>query len=142
MVRVAEHVNFEVKHIYDPGEPGISIPVVLSTGQKSVRLSAKIDTGAMYCLFTRQYGEELGLDIEAGHYLELKGINNQKFIAYGHSVSLSVYNRLNFDITAYFAKDYEITRNVLGRHGWLDRVKLLLVDYEGVLYVTRYEGGE
>lgn len=138
MVRVAENVNFEVKHVYDPGEPGISIPVVLSTGEKSIRLSAKIDTGAVYCLFTRQYGEELGLDIEAGHYLELKGINNQKFVAYGHSVSLSVYT-LSFDITAYFARDYEITRNVLGRHGWLDRIKLLLVDYEGILSIARYD---
>ena len=136
---MAENINFEVKHIYDPGEPGISVPVILSIGQKTIKLSAKIDTGAIYCLFTRQYGEELGLDIEKGHYQELKGISNQKFVAYGHSVSLSVYS-LSFDITAYFARDYDITRNVLGRHGWLDRVKLLLIDYEGILYITRYEG--
>ena len=136
-----ENVNFEVKHKYDAGVPDITIDVTLSTGEQQVRLIAKIDTGALYCLFTREYGEALGLEIERGEYKELKGINNQVFVTYGHSVSLSVYT-LQFDIIAYFAKDYDITRNVLGRHGWLDRVKLLIVDYDGLLYIGRYDGSE
>jgi len=39
---------------------------------------------------------------------------------------------------AFFPADEEIRRNVLGRFGWLDRVVLGLVDYDGKLYLSRY----
>ncbi len=38
----------------------------------------------------------------------------------------------------YFAKEESFTRNVLGRQGWLDRVKLGLIDYEGKLLLSAY----
>jgi hypothetical protein len=40
--------------------------------------------------------------------------------------------------TVYFAKEESFTRNVLGRVGWLDRVKLGLIDYEGKLFLSEY----
>jgi hypothetical protein len=40
--------------------------------------------------------------------------------------------------TVYFAKEESFTRNVLGRQGWLDRVKLGLIDYEGKLLLSAY----
>ena len=38
-----------------------------------------------------------------------------------------------FDTIVFFPSDVEIRRNILGRFGWLDRVVLGLVDYEGKL---------
>lgn len=46
----------------------------------------------------------------------------------------------NFEITAYFAADPSFNRNVLGRHGFLDRVQLGLVDYEGRMYLSQFGG--
>jgi len=40
--------------------------------------------------------------------------------------------------TVCFAKEESFTRNVLGRQGWLDRVKLGLIDYEGKLFLSEY----
>jgi len=34
------------------------------------------------------------------------------------------------------AADEDIDRNVLGRYGWLDRVTLGLIDYEGKRYLV------
>ena len=59
-------------------------------------------------------------------------------MVYGHEVTLSVAD-FEFDTVVFFASDAEITRNVLGRFGWLDRVVLGLVDYEGRLYLSRYD---
>ena len=39
----------------------------------------------------------------------------------------------------YFAQDENFKRNVLGRHGWLDRVLIGINDYDGKLYLSRYE---
>ncbi len=128
---------FDLEHTYDAGTSGITLPVILSAGQNEVRLNAKIDTGATYCIFQRHYGEALGLDIESGEKQTLKTATGT-FIAYGHSLSLAVYD-LQFDIVAYFASHYEFERDVLGRHGWLDRVKIAIIDYEGKLYLSKYD---
>jgi len=44
-----------------------------------------------------------------------------------------------FDVTVYFAQDENFNRNVLGRHGWLDRMIIAINDYDGKLYLSRYE---
>lgn len=59
------------------------------------------------------------------------------FDAYGHMVSLETLG-YSFDVTVYFAAHESFTRNVLGRRGWLDQVRLGLVEYESKLYLSRY----
>lgn len=100
-------------------------------------MNAKVDTGATYCIFQRLYGEHLGLDIERGHQ-QLIGTPTGSFVAYGHEVSLSVLE-FEFDAVVYFAADDSFNRDVLGRHGWLSRVQLGIVDYKGKLYLDRID---
>ena len=128
-------LEFRSLHNYDPGKSGISVPITLSSGSASVALNAKVDTGATYCIFQRLYGEDLGLDIERGHQ-QLIGTPTGSFVAYGHNVGLSVLD-FEFDAVVYFAADDSFSRDVLGRHGWLNRVQLGIVDYEGKLYLDR-----
>jgi len=123
---------------YDAGESGITLPTILHSGQAYLPVDAKLDTGSTYCIFQRELGEELGFDIERGH-LEIIGTPIGTFRAYGHPVTLSVLE-FDFEITAYFAADPSFNRNVLGRHGFLDRVQLGLVDYEGQMYLSQFGG--
>lgn len=60
------------------------------------------------------------------------------FTAYGHSVVIEVLG-LEFDAVVFFAANNNIRRNVLGQQGWLNRVRLAIVDYDGELYLNRYE---
>lgn len=46
---------------------------------------------------------------------------------------------IEVDSTVYFYADEAIRKNVLGRRGWLDRVRLAVVDYEQVLYLAPYD---
>jgi hypothetical protein len=69
--------------------------------------------------------------------LEVLGTATGTFKAYGHSVTLSVLGN-SFDVMVYFAEHEGFGRNVLGRRGWLDRVRLGLIDYEGKLYLSKY----
>ena len=59
------------------------------------------------------------------------------FVAYGHEITLDVLG-LATTTTVYFAADENFRRNVLGRQGWLDRVRLGLIDYEGKLLLSDY----
>ena len=133
-------LEFRTSHDYDPGKSGINVPVTLRFGEVSVALNAKVDTGASYCIFQRLYGEHLGLDIERGHH-QLLGTPTGSFVVYGHSVGLSVLE-FEFDAVVYFAADDSFRRVVLGRHGWLNRIQLGIVDYKGKLYLDGLEQEE
>jgi len=134
---MAISLDFETLHRYDAGKAGISVPIVLSSGSARIDLSAKLDTGSAYCVFEREVGEGLELDIESGAE-EWIGTVTGSFKAYGHSLTLLAFG-FQFDITAYFAEMPGFGRNVLGRYGWMQQLKLGIVDYEGKLYVGRYD---
>ncbi len=131
-----QSLTFEQLVQYDPGQPGITLDVSLSLSAVSVNIPAKVDTGASYCIFERRHGEALGLSIESGLPQPI-GTATGSFLTYGHEVTLGAAG-YDFDSVVYFAADENINRNVLGRHGWLDRVVLGLIDYEGKLLLSRY----
>ncbi len=122
---------------YDAGQPSITVPVTLSVGKMQVDCDAKIDTGSSNCIFARNLGEELGLDIESGLRL-LVGTVTGNFVAYQHEVSLSLAS-FEFSGLVGFAENNEFRRNVLGRRGFIEQMALGLVDYEGKLYLGRYD---
>jgi hypothetical protein len=79
----------------------------------------------------------LGLEIEDGHRREFDSIAGS-LIAYGHSVTLHTLG-LAFDSVVYFAANYGLRRNLLGREGWLSKVRLAIVDYDSEVFLSRYE---
>ncbi|MBI4751410.1 MAG: hypothetical protein HY774_23265 [Acidobacteria bacterium] len=127
---------FSTRGSYDPGEDSITLKVSLSLGTEKVTTTAKLDTGSSACIFKRQIGTQLGLDIESGMEKRFSSVHGTA-ITYGHFVTLSVLD-LSFDVMVYFAADDYFPRNLLGRHGWLDQVRVGLIDYEGLLFLNRY----
>ncbi|MGH9899555.1 MAG: aspartyl protease family protein, partial [Pyrinomonadaceae bacterium] len=115
-----------------------TIPLKLSVGLKTVKFSAKLDTGASFCIFQRVYGETLGIDVEKGYLEQIVLANGNVIDVYGHDVTLSAFD-LQLDVTVYFASDPTFRRNVLGRQGWLQQLQLGLIDYDGKLYVSKYD---
>lgn len=120
---------------YDSGISGISIRIELAA-ERSVSLEAKIDTGATDCVFSRSVGEEIGVNIEKGDPVKFSTATGP-FRAFRNEVLLSVLGE-QFEASVCFAENPAFNRNVLGRHGFLDRVVLGIVDYEGSLYLKRY----
>jgi len=134
---MAYKLEFEKLLTYNVGEPGITLPASLKLKAQSLDVPVKVDTGASCCIFERRFGEQLGLNIEGGMKQSF-GTATGTFVAYGHEVTLSVAE-FEFDTMVFFPSDAEVGRNVLGRFGWLDRVVVGLVDYEGKLYMRRYD---
>jgi hypothetical protein len=60
------------------------------------------------------------------------------FLTFGHEVTLVTLG-LAFEVMVYFAEDYGLSRNLLGRNGWLQQVRLGLCDYEEMLYLSPYD---
>jgi hypothetical protein len=134
---MAHQLSFAAAHNYDTRQLGINVPVTLRSGAQAVRIDAAIDTGASYCIFERVIGEKLGFDVERGAPQWVGSVRGS-FLTFGHEVSLAVLG-IEVVATALFAAEESFTRNVLGRAGWLDRVRLGLVDYDGRLYLSHYE---
>lgn len=129
-------LQFTHTYGYNSANAGIEVPLSLRCGSIETRLEAKVDTGASHCIFERGQGERLGLIIESGQF-ERFGTATGSFSAYGHEVTLVVLG-IETVATVFFAAETSFTRNVLGRSGWLDRVRFGLVDYVSQLYLSDY----
>ena len=127
-------LSFDVEHNYS--SEGISLPVTLRHGQDKVTFEADLDTGSTFCIFNRGHAETLGLNVESGDPARFNTVTGS-FDAYGHMLTLETLG-YSFDVTVYFAAHENLKRNVLGRRGWLDQVRLGIVEYESKLYLSRY----
>jgi len=59
---------------------------------------------------------------------------NSHFEAYGHEVTIRTLDLEVYSLVFFFA-DANIVKNVLGRHGWLDRLTVGIVDHDQLLYL-------
>lgn len=131
-----ESLEFEKIYNYDTLKTGISLPVILQAGETQVEIHAKLDTGSTHCIFERKHAELLDLEIESGAPVTI-GTATGKFLAFEHRITLITFD-LSWEATVCFIAEEGIRRNILGRQGWLNRVKLGIVDYEGKLFLNDY----
>ena len=132
-------LEFTHFHDYSGGDESVMMPVVLRSGARQVRMAASVDTGASFCLFGAEIAEALGLSLEGGIRTGFRTANS-RFEAFGHELELSVLGVVT-NTMVYFFADPMIDKNVLGRIGWLDRVRLGLVHLDSKVYLAAYDEG-
>jgi hypothetical protein len=132
-----KELSFTYEHQYEDHADGIPLPVRLSYGGRTVSTTAKVDPGAAVCLFAHEEGLELGVPVEQGIPIRLGGLTGT-LDAFGHEVTLQT-GELVFQSIVYFAKHPGLPRNLLGRRGWLRNLRLGLIDYDCLLYLSDYD---
>ena len=135
---MSHQLEFQKRVKYDSLKIGITIEAILRYGSVETVCAAKVDTGSEICLFERGIGEFLEIDIESGFPKQLLTLTGT-LLAYGHEIELETLD-LKLQSFVYFAEDYAVKRNLLGRQGWLQLIKLGLVDYDNEIYISpQYE---
>lgn len=127
-------IDFEKKETYRSIEIGITIEAILRNGDLQTNCQAKIDTGSQFCLFERDIADALEIDVESG-YRENFSTLGGGIVGYAHQIELETLG-LRFQSYVYFAENYAINRNLLGRQGWLQLIKLGLDDYRSEIYLS------
>ena len=130
-------LSFDVSHHYGTTGDGIGLPTAIRSGDQSVELMARLDTGAAYCIFERKYAEMLGLNVESGRLQQFRTMAGS-FAAYGHEVIIQTLG-IEFSTVVFFAEDAAFSRNFVGRSGWLDRLRIAIIDYQGMLFLSAYD---
>ncbi|MBY0505081.1 MAG: hypothetical protein K2X03_14305 [Bryobacteraceae bacterium] len=130
-------LSFARVHSYASQDASITVPVVLRAGTAATDLLASIDTGSSHCLFEASYAVELGFDLKSGLLMRFRTANSH-FEAYGHEVDIEVLGVVTHSLVYFFA-DPTIQKNVLGRRGWMDRVRMGLVDHDREIYLAPYD---
>lgn len=134
---MAYQLDFKLRQEYDSRLDGITIEAGLSLGERKAVVQAKIDPGGQFCLFQREIADRLAIDVESGYFIRI-GTLTGSLPAYGHTVMLSTLG-IEFESFVYFAADYGLPRNLLGREGWLQKMRLAIVDYDATLYLSPYD---
>lgn len=130
-------IDFTERYRYHAVQGGIEIPTTVSAGDRIVTFMANVDSGARYCLFKREHGEQLALNLEEGIPITLDSLGGS-LEAFGHEVTIQTLD-LTFRSLVYFAKYAGLRRNILGRVGWLRNIKLGIVDYDEMIYLATYD---
>ncbi|HEX4951334.1 MAG TPA: hypothetical protein VFZ34_32045 [Blastocatellia bacterium] len=138
---MSHQLEFTKKYQFPASVTGISLPVKLQCATGEFEVEAKMDTGSEYCIFAREVGEEIGLDILSGEPQRVGSLTGGYLDIYGHDVSLITLD-LKIDTKVYFCEKYEIPRNLLGRHGWLEYFQMGLIEYTQELYLSLLYGTE
>ena len=100
-------------------------------------MATSLDTGASFCVFGAEIAEALGLDLISGIRQRFRTANSV-FEAFGHEVEMEAFG-IATQSTVYFFADLMIDKNVLGRIGWLDRVRLGLIHHDNKIYLAPYD---
>lgn len=129
-------LSFPLRYQFTRTKDGLMIPVSLQSGSLHEQTMAKVDTGAEHCLFRREIAEMLALNVKSGLPKTFRTLTGT-IEAFGHEITLQSFG-FTLHSHVYFAKDYELPRNLLGSIGWLQHFKLGLVDYEELLYLAPY----
>jgi len=104
----------------------------LRHGSQSVDPIAKVDTSAAYSIFDRGYAEMPGLNVESDRFQIFQTVTGS-FPAYEYQVTLQMPG-IEFFRTRLLRPGPWIRANFLGRTGWLDRLRIAIVDYDRTLY--------
>jgi len=59
------------------------------------------------------------------------------FAASQHEVTIQTLG-IQFSAVVFFARDPTFNRNFLGRSGWLDRLRIAIVGYGRILFLSPY----
>lgn len=133
-----QQLSFSEEVVYKDSEDGIPLEIRLTYAGTQLDVIAKVDTGSAVCLFSYEDGLDLGIPIEQGIRLKLLSLNGS-LEAFGHEVTLQS-GAIAFQSLVYFAKYPGLPRNLLGRQGWLRNLKLAVIDYDNLLYLSAYNG--
>ena len=127
-----------LNQIFYDQQPDITFSIFLSSdSQTFVPVKVKLDTGSTFCVLQRQYAEALGIEVEHGTPERMRAATGS-FLAYGHELMISMEG-IEWQATVFFAEDDFFPVNVVGRVGFLDRLRIGLVDYEQTLYLSAYD---
>ena len=136
-------VQFKLEYRKFPAEPSApfpqrcsalrpAIPITLVNGDKKVRYFALIDSGADFCIFHAEIGEQIGLGIESGKKLQFFGIDGARQTAYFHHIEIEVGGH-RFPCYAGFSMDLgSLPYGILGQVGFLTSSKCPLSMEKGL----------
>ena len=111
--------------------------MALRCADRETDFFARVDTGASFSIFQRLHAQTVGIVVESGVPTRISTVTGG-FLTYAHRVALGVLG-IEVEAAVYFAEDPAMPRDVLGRTGWLDRMRLALVDHDRQLYLSHYD---
>ncbi|MBI5226833.1 retroviral-like aspartic protease [Candidatus Micrarchaeota archaeon] len=85
---------------------------------KFIAAEALVDSGADFSVFRAEFAELLGIPIERGEKVNLKGIGGE-IPCYRHVLTFRFAGRI-FQWPVYFSRQFRFSMNLLGRSGFFE----------------------
>jgi hypothetical protein len=117
------------------------IPVGLRYRDKSVVVSALIDSGADLCLFHSSIGRALGIDIENGRKIMFKTLSPEEVPVYVHPIHLFLKGEPGIDLEiGFLERDLIADGGLLGQEGFFDHFDVRFQRWQNAIHIQRRKG--
>ena len=91
-----------------------TVDIIIRSTKKISAFRALVDSGASYSLFRPEVAEHLGIQIDKGKQIYLKGIG-KRILGYMHNLQMSIDGKKFFNCKVVFSKEHSVSFNILGR---------------------------
>lgn len=95
------------------------VPVTLKFFDNQNNYMALVDSGASISIFKKDVADYLGIEIEKGQEIELRGAGGW-FKGYIHILEAEVAGK-KFRCDVVFSRDYMASLNIIGRRGFFEK---------------------
>ncbi len=100
------------------GRPYPVLSLELSHLGKAMACDALVDSCADFNLFRAEFADFLGIPVERGEKIMLKGVGGE-IACYRHLLTFRFADRV-FQWPVYFSRQFRLPINLLGRHGFFE----------------------
>ncbi|MDP3742070.1 MAG: hypothetical protein Q8R15_02020 [Candidatus Micrarchaeota archaeon] len=104
------------------------INAAVHSNTKTTFVDALVDSGADFCCFGNDVARLLGIEIEKGVKIELKGVT-EDFAAYFHEIELQLFNK-RIKCKVAFTNNPYFETNILGRLGFFETHEITFKENE------------
>lgn len=127
---LVENYPFIITRAGDIARPYLPITIINPENQKKINVFALIDTGADECALPASFASPLGHNLQSG-YQKRVSTGNGITVAYGHTVSIKIFNFSTEDVLIDFMPNLQIP--LLGVKNFLSNFTLK-IDYPNKLF--------
>lgn len=115
---------FDSKNSPFPNKKSALRPVIqidFETSKSNLGYYVLIDSGADYCIFHAQVGEQLGLDIKSGASLTFFGTSGTPQVAYFHKITFKIGGHHHTCKVGFSYDMDQLAYGILGQDGFFNK---------------------
>ena len=114
-----------------------TLPIIFHYKGKAVAMDCLVDSGADFCYFGEETAKFLGIKLEQGKILAVRGVTGKGNV-YLHEIEVQLFDR-KIKCRAAFSKEFNFPFSIIGRLDFFDAHEITFREHEKTIKVKELD---